>query len=55
MSLFQSTMLLLAVSCALLLVGFSARDYRWGPWLMMLGIVGAMALIGWSIYQMLPR
>ncbi len=55
MTLFQSSMLLLAASCVLLLVGFSARERRWGPWLMMLGIVGAVLLIAYDIYQMLPR
>ena len=40
MTLLQSTMLMLTISCALMLVGFSARESRWGPALMMLGIVG---------------
>ena len=35
MTLLQSTMLMLTISCALMLVGFSARESRWGPALMM--------------------
>ena len=49
----QSTMLLLTASCALMLVGFSARESRWGPALMMLGIVGALLLIAYNIYAVL--
>ena len=52
MTLLQSTMLMLTISCALMLVGFSARESRWGPALMMLGIVGALLLIAYNIYEM---
>jgi hypothetical protein len=45
-------MLMLGASCALMLVGFSARESRWGPALMMLGIVGALLLIAYNIYEM---
>lgn len=55
MNLLQTTMLMLTASCALLLVGFSARQSRWGPLLMMLGIVGALLLIAYNIFQLLPR
>ena len=37
MTLVQSTILMLTVTCALMLVGFSARESRWGPALMMFG------------------
>ncbi|MBS0507451.1 MAG: hypothetical protein JSR53_08740 [Proteobacteria bacterium] len=52
MTLLQSTMLMLAASCTLMLVGFSARESRWGPALIMLGIVGALLLIAYNIYEM---
>ena len=54
MTLLQSTMLMLTISCALMLVGFSARESRWGPALMMVGIVGALLLIAYNIFQLLP-
>ncbi|WP_367067593.1 hypothetical protein [Oryzisolibacter sp. LB2S] len=54
MTLLQTTMLLLGVSCALLLIGFSARASRWGPALMLLGIVGALAIIAYNIFEQLP-
>jgi hypothetical protein len=52
MTLLHTTMLMLGASCALMLVGFSARESRWGPALMMLGIVGALLLIAYNIYEM---
>ena len=42
MTLLHTTMLMLTASCALMLIGFSARESRWGPALMMVGIVGAL-------------
>ena len=54
MTLLHSTMLMLTVSCALLLIGFSARESRWGPALMMLGIVGTLAIIAYNIFEQLP-
>ena len=54
MTLLHTTMLMLSSSCALMLIGFSNRDARWGPALMMLGIVGALLLIAYNIYEMLP-
>jgi len=54
MTLLQTTMLMLAASCALLLIGFSARESRWGPVLMMLGIVGTLAIIAYNIFEQLP-
>ena len=55
MTLLHTTMLMLTASCALMLIGFSARESRWGPALMMLGIVGALLLIAYNIYEMLPE
>lgn len=52
MTLLHTTMLMLGASCALMLVGFSVRESRWGPALMMLGIVGALLLIAYNIYEM---
>lgn len=54
MTLLHSTMLMLTACCALMLVGFSARESRWGPVLMMVGIVGALLLIAYNIFQLLP-
>ena len=54
MTLLQTTLLMLAASCTLLLVGFSARESRWGPALMMLGIVGSLLIIAYNIYEQLP-
>ncbi|MEJ2803459.1 hypothetical protein WAE61_16365 [Comamonadaceae bacterium PP-2] len=51
MTLLQSTFLILGASCVLLLVGFSARESRIGPALMMLGIVGSMGIIAWRIFH----
>ena len=53
MTLVQSTILMLTVTCALILVGFSARESRWGPALMMVGIVGSLFLIAYNIYEVL--
>ena len=55
MTLLHTTMIMLTAACALMLVGFSARESRWGPALMMLGIVGALALIAYNIYALLPE
>jgi hypothetical protein len=54
MTLLQTTLLMLGASCALMLIGFSAREYRWGPALIMVGIIGALLLIAYNIYAMLP-
>ena len=53
MTLLHTTMLMLTASCALMLIGFSARESRWGPALMMVGIVGALLLIAYNIYEVL--
>ena len=55
MTLLHTTMLMLTASCALMLIGFSARESRWGPALMMVGIVGALLLIAYNIYALLPE
>ncbi|WP_170104810.1 hypothetical protein [Pulveribacter suum] len=55
MTLLHTTMLMLTASCALMLVGFSVRQSRWGPLLMMVGIVGALLLIAYNILQLLPE
>lgn len=49
MTLFNTSMLLLALSIGLMTVGFSAREYRWGPGLMMLGIGAALSIIAYNI------
>ena len=54
MTLLHTTMLMLTASCALMPIGFSARESRWGPALMMVGIVGALLLIAYNIFQLLP-
>ncbi|KAF1048985.1 hypothetical protein [Xylophilus sp.] len=55
MTLFEGTMLILAGSTMLLLVGFTAREYAWGPALMMLGILGALGIIAYNIFSMTAR
>ncbi len=54
MTLLHTTMIILTVSCALMLIGFSARESRWGPVLMLVGIVGVLLLIAYNIFKLLP-
>ena len=50
---FNTTLILLGVCCAVLLAGFSARDYRWGPWVMLVAVCGLLALMSYSIIDLL--
>ncbi|WP_370679788.1 hypothetical protein [Comamonas sp. GB3 AK4-5] len=43
----------LAPSCLLLLVGFSYRDRRWGPWAMLVAVVALLALMSGTIISLL--
>jgi hypothetical protein len=43
----------LTFGCGLLLIGFSGRKYRWGPGVMLVGIIGVLGMIGYNIYQLL--
>ena len=45
---YHPTLLVLGVLCVALMVGFSYREQRWGPWLM-------LALIAWSIINQAAR
>ena len=51
---FESTMVLLGVCCVVLLVGFSYREQRWGPWVMLVAVVSLLALMAYSIVALLP-
>ena len=55
MSLPHLNLILLGVGCGLLLVGFSARQYRWATAVMLLGIVCVLFMIGYDIQQLLYR
>ena len=50
---FHTTMALLAACCVLLMVGFSYRDQRWGPWAMLVAVVSLLLLMGYSILNLL--
>ena len=50
---FNTTMVLLAACCVLLMVGFSYRDQRWGPWVMLVAVVCLLSLMGYSILNLL--
>ncbi|MDF1483898.1 hypothetical protein PY257_01635 [Ramlibacter sp. H39-3-26] len=55
MTLLHTTMIMLTISCGLLLVGFSARESRWGMPLMMAGVIGALFIIVYNIYELTSR
>ena len=42
---FTITMLVLGVCCVALTVGYSWNQKRWGPWLMLLAVIGLLALM----------
>lgn len=50
---FNTTMVLLGMCCTLLMVGFSYRDRRWGPWVMLVAVVSLLLLMGYSIMNLL--
>ena len=50
---FNATMVLLAISCVTLLVGFSAREKRWGPWVMLVFVVSLLSLMSYAILNLL--
>jgi len=49
MTLLHLNMITMSISCIILLVGFSCRDYRWGPGLMLLGVLAVMGVIVYDI------
>ncbi|HEY4663790.1 MAG TPA: hypothetical protein VIG85_02285 [Comamonas sp.] len=49
MTLLHMNMITMSISCIVLLVGFSYRDYRWGPGLMLLGVLAVMGVIVYDI------
>ncbi|MDF1481001.1 hypothetical protein [Extensimonas sp. H3M7-6] len=55
MNLLHHNIILLTISCGLLLTGFSGRKYRWGPAVMLVGIVGLLFMIAYNIYGLLYR
>lgn len=46
-----ASLILLFISCGILLCGFSLRKYNSGPWIMLLGIVGALLVIAYNILR----
>lgn len=50
---FNTTLTLLGICCALLLVGFSWRDQRWAPWLMLVSVVSLLSLMSYTILELL--
>jgi uncharacterized membrane protein len=50
---FNTTLGLLAACCVGLLVGFSWRERRWAPWLMLAAAVCLLALMAYSIIGLL--
>lgn len=42
---FIITMLVLGVCCVALTVGYSWNEKRWGPWLMLVAVIGLLALM----------
>ncbi|QMV75887.1 hypothetical protein HS961_22045 [Comamonas piscis] len=52
---FNTTLVLLAVCCVSLLLGFSWRDKVWAPWLMLASVCGLLGLMARTIYDLLAR
>lgn len=52
---FNTTLVLLAVCCVALLLGFSWRDKAWAPWLMLASVCGLLALMARTIYDLLAK
>lgn len=45
------SLLILFVSCLIMLAGFTLRERDWGPWIMLLGIIGALLVIAYNILR----
>ena len=50
---FHTTLVLLGVCCVVLMVGFSYREQRWAPWTMLVAVIGLLALMTYSILNLL--
>lgn len=50
---FNAILMALAASCTTLLVGFSWREQRWAPWLMLVAVVALLSLMSHSIVKLL--
>jgi len=50
---FNTTLVLLAICCVSLLLGFSWRNKGWAPWLMLVSVCGLLALMARIIYDLL--
>jgi uncharacterized membrane protein YccC len=55
MNLTHLNLILLGVGCGLLLIGFSARQYRWATAVMLIGIAFLLFMIGYDIHDLLDR
>lgn len=50
---FNTTLMLLGLCCVVLLGGFSWREQRWGPWVMLVAVVGLLSLMSYTIVHLL--
>ncbi|CUA91478.1 hypothetical protein Ga0061062_102220 [Comamonas thiooxydans] len=50
---FNTILVLLGVCCVGLLVGFSWREQRWGPWVMLVFVVSLLSLMSYAILNLL--
>lgn len=48
---FHILLILLGICCAILTTGFCGRKQRWGPWIMLIGIICLLFLIMTMIYE----
>lgn len=49
---FYILLILLSACCAILTTGFCGRNQRWGPWVMLFGVICILFLIMTMIYQL---
>ena len=50
---FNTILMLLGACCVGLLVGFSWREQRWGPWVMLVAVIVLLSLMSYSILNLL--
>ncbi|EFI59085.1 hypothetical protein EIC84_10325 [Comamonas sp. A23] len=50
---FNTILVLLGACCVGLLVGFSWREQRWGPWVMLVFVVSLLSLMSYAILNLL--
>ena len=50
---FNPTMMLLGACCAVLMTGYAWNEKPWGPWAMLVGVVGLLLLIATGIINLM--